>query len=228
MMENMMKDPEMMKVIQEQQDQMLKTQYAPLIKQLNLTPDQRDAFYKVLADNATNVMAQSMALFSGTNNPDAAGAVASSQTNMQGQMRLLLGDTAYAQFQDFQTSLPDRMMFEQMKTSFADNPLTDDQQQRLLQIMIVERKNSASAVDPVTGQPVVPTANLAGQTEQALQTQDGINQRVYQQAAGFLAPDQLQSLGNSQSNLLNLTRMSMTMMQKFMGTNMDGDGPGAP
>jgi hypothetical protein len=223
MMENMMKDPEMMKMIQEQQAQVLKTQYAPLVKQLNLTPDQRDAFYKVLSDNTTNAMAQGLALLSGTNNPDAASAAAGSLKTMQDQMKPLLGDTGYAQFQDFQTSLPDRMMFEQIKTSFADDPLTDDQQQSLLQIMINERKNAASAVDPNTAKPAVAPAGFAGATEQAVQTQEQINQRVYQQAAGFLSPNQLQSLGNSQSNFLNLTKMSMTMAQRFMGTNFDGD-----
>ena len=166
-------------------------------------------------------------MLSGTNNPVAASAAAGSQEVMQDQMRLLLGDSGYAQFQDFQTSLPDRMMLEQMKTSFADNPLTGDQQQRLLQLMIVERKNSASTAAPVTENPAVSPALLAGQTKEALQTQEQINRRVYQQAAGFLTPGQLESLGNSQSNFLNLSRMSMSMAQKFMGTNFD-DAPDGP
>jgi hypothetical protein len=229
MMENMMKDPDMLKALAEQQAGMLRIQYAPLVKQLNLTPDQRDAFYKALSDNATNAMVQGMAMMSSTNNPDAASAVASSQKTMQDQMKALLGDSGFAQFQEFQTSLPDRMMFDQMKTGLADNPLTDDQQERLLQLMISERKNAAAAVDPGTGQPAVATANSAGAMEQAVQTQDQINQRVYQQAAGFLSPVQLESLGASQSNFLNLTKMTTTMMQKMMGTNNDdetGDQPG--
>jgi len=226
LLEKLMKDPEMMKVMQEQQGQVLKTQYAPLIKQLNLAPDQRDAFYKVLMDNTTNDMAQALAMMSGTNHPDTASAVAGSQKNMHDQVRSLLGDTGYAQFQDFEMSLPDRMMFEQMKTSFTDNPLTEDQQQRLLQIMIVERKNSAPAAAPGGGKPAVSAANLAGQTEQALQTQEQVNRRVYQQAADFLSPGQLQSLGNSQSNLLRMTKMSMSMMQEFMGTNADDEPDG--
>jgi hypothetical protein len=119
--------------------------------------------------------------------------------------------------------LPRRIVFEQMETSFADNPLTDDQEQRLLQLMISERKNSASAAGSSTEKRAVSAANIAGQTQQALQTQEQINQRVYQQAAGFLSPAQLQSLGNSQSNFLNLARTSISMMQKFMGTNLDDD-----
>ena len=103
-------------------------------------------------------------------------------------MRSLLGDSGFAQFQEYQTTIPDRQLLESMKTSFADNPLTDDQQQRLLQIMVNERKNSIMPLDPNTGKPVVLEANPAAQMEQTLQTQDQINQRVYQQAANFLLP----------------------------------------
>jgi len=143
-------------------------------------------------------------------------ALADSQKSLQDQVRLLLGDGASAQFQDFQASLPDRMIFEQMKTAFGDNPLTDDQQQRLLQIMILERKNS-SFVDPATGKPLLPAANPAAQVDLALQIQDQINQRVYQQAAGFLSPNQLQSLATSQSNLRSQTKAIMPGMQKMFG-----------
>jgi RNA polymerase sigma factor (sigma-70 family) len=222
MLENMMKDPEYLKAIGEQQAQMLKTQYAPLVKQLNLTPEQRDAFYALLTDNATNAMMQGLAMMSGTNNAGATSAIADAQKSLQDQMRSLLGDAGFAQFQDYQTTIPDRQLLESMKTGFAENPLTDDQQQRLLQLMIAERKNSTLAVDPATGKPAISDANPAAQTEQSVQAQDQINQRVYQQAADFLSSAQLQSLGTSQTNMLGLIKTMMPMMQKMMGT--DGNG----
>jgi len=219
-MESMMNDPEYIKAVGEQQAQALKTQYAPLVKQLNLTPDQRDAFYKLITDNVTNSLVQGMAILSGSNNPAAAVAVAEEQKALLDQMRLLLGDNGAAQFQEFQATLPDRQMFDQMKASFTDNPLTDDQQQRLLQIMINERKNSALALDPNTGKPaMLQVGDTAAQMEQTIQTQDQINQRVFQQAADFLSPNQLQSLGNSQTNFLGLMKSMMPMMQKMMGTD---------
>lgn len=218
LVEGMMKDPDFIKAMGEQQAELMKTQYAPLVKQLNLTPAQRDAFYKLITDDATNAMAQGLAMLSSTNKSAALSAASDAQKSLQDQMRLLLGDSGAAQFQEFKTTLPDRVEFEQINNSFVV-PLTDDQQQRLLQIMINERKNSLSGVDPATGRPLLPAADPAGQTEQALHLQDQINQRVYQQAADFLSPGQLQTLANSQSNLLNLTRSMMPMMQQIMGTN---------
>ncbi|MGA2555687.1 MAG: sigma-70 family RNA polymerase sigma factor [Verrucomicrobiota bacterium] len=222
MLENMMKDPDFLKAMTEPQAQMLKTQYAPLVKQLNLTPEQRDAFYAALMDNATNAMAQALVMMSGTNKAGATGVLEDAQKSLQDQMRSLLGDSGFAQFQEYQTTIPDRQLLESMKTSFADNPLTDDQQQRLLQIMVNERKNSIMPLDPNTGKPVVLEANPAAQMEQTLQTQDQINQRVYQQAANFLSPAQLQSLGTSQTNMLGLVKSMMPMMQKMMGTDDKG------
>jgi hypothetical protein len=169
-------------------------------------------------DNATNAMVQGLAMLSDTNKAAALSAVNDAQKSLQDQMRLLLGDSGAAQFQEFQTTLPDRMMFDQINNSF-DVPLTDDQQQRLLQLMINERKNYLSGLDPATGRPTVPAADPAGQADQALHLQDQINQRVYQQAAAFLSPGQLQTLANSQSNFLNLTRSMMPMMQQMMGTD---------
>ncbi len=221
-MENLMKNPDYLKAIAEQQAQMLKTQYAPLVKQLNLTPEQRDAFYAALMDNATNTMVQGLAMMSGTNKAEATGVIEDAQKSLQEQMRSLLGDSGFAQFQEYQTTIPDRQLLESMKASFADNPLTDDQQQSLLQIMINERKNSIMPLDPATGKPVVLEANPAAQMEQTLQTQDQINQRVYQQAANFLSPAQLQSLGTSQTNMLGLVKSMMPMMQKMMGTDSNG------
>ena len=122
MMENLMKDPDFMKTIAEQQAQMLKTQYAPLVKQLSLPPEQRDAFYKLLADNATNALAQGLAMLSGANNPGAASAAAGSQKVMQDQMRLLLGDSDYAQFQDFQSRMSMSMAQKFMGTNSNDDP----------------------------------------------------------------------------------------------------------
>jgi uncharacterized Zn finger protein len=93
--------------------------------------------------------------------------------------------------------------------------------------MVNERKNTTPAIDPNTGQPAVATSNNAAALDQAVQYQEQINQRVYQQAAAFLSAAQLDSLGASQTNFINLTKASMTMVQKMMGTNVinQADGP---
>ncbi len=225
MLKDMMKDPDyanLIKAMSVQQAQLLKKQYAPLVKQLNLTPEQSDAFYALITDNATNTTAQGLAIMNGTNKSDVISAIAGTEKSFQDQMRSFLGDAGFAQFEEYETTIPDRQLLEQMKTSFADNPLTDDQEQCLLQLMVTERKNSILAIDPATGKPALAGSDRVAQAEQTIQIQDQIDQHVYQQAANFLSPGQLQSLGNSQTNMLGLIKSMMPMMQEMMGTDSKG------
>jgi len=79
MLKDMMKDPDyanLIKAIGDQQAQMLKKQYAPLAKQLNLTPEQADAFYALIMNNATNTTAQGLELMNDTNRAGVISAIA--------------------------------------------------------------------------------------------------------------------------------------------------------
>jgi hypothetical protein len=51
--------------------------------------------------------------------------------------------------------------------------------------------------------------------DQMMQYQEQINQNVLQQAASFLSPDQLQSLATSQSNMLGMQKVGVSMVQKM-------------
>jgi RNA polymerase sigma factor (sigma-70 family) len=222
MIENMMKDPDMMKVMQEAQVTAVKQMYAPLAKQLNLTPEQRDAFYGLLVENATNVQALGFQMLSGTNNAEAVKDMAASQKAVNDQIQSLLGGSGYAQYQDFQASLGDRNTLQQLQTSgdYADNPLSDEQQQRLLQLMKTERETvhapspAESTSAYVSSQPQERVAMM----DQVLQQQETINANVLQQAGTFLSPQQVQMLGTTQSNMVSMQKMGSAMAQKFMGT----------
>ena len=209
-------DPDMMKAMEGMQAQIVKKQYAALVKQLNLTPDQRDAFYGLLINQATNAQALGLQMLSGTNNPDAAKAVTALQKTMDDQLQSLLGENGYAQYKDYQTGMSDRAMLEQMQGDFADNPLSEDQQQRLLQLMKTQRE----ATSPPSPTGAATLQDKAAMMTQQMQYQEDINQRVLQQAGDFLSPEQVQILGTSQSNFLNMEKAFIPMAQKmFMGSS---------
>lgn len=222
MVENILSDPDMMKVMQDAQEKSIKQLYAALTKQLNLTPDQRDAFYGLLLENATNNQALGFQMLSGTNSPDAAKNAAAAQKGVDDQIQALLGADGYAQYKDYQSSMADRNILTQMQTQegAADNPLSDDQQQRLLQVMKTQREASstpdASALtSAIAGSS--PSDRFALMTQQIQQQENNFAQ-VLQQSTSFLSPAQVQMLGAAQSNMLNIQKMGMTMAQKFMGT----------
>jgi hypothetical protein len=180
--------------------------YAPLVKQLNLSPEQADKFYNILVDNGLKSM---QALQSGTISPDDS---KSSKQSLAADLQSLLGDDGYTQFQNFtKNDMADQTMLTLMRNDFMDNPLSDTQQQQLLQVMKSARQSvtANSPLDPSQASPF--------DTGQVLQQQEQMNQSVLQQAAAFLSPAQLQTLGTSQSNIISMQKASAPMIQKMLG-----------
>ena len=67
-------------------------------------------------------------------------------------------------------------------------------------------------------------AMLSGDgVEKLLQSQETVNQRVYERAGQILSPEQLSSFGKFQTNQLQMMRLGMNMARKFMAP---GDSEG--
>jgi RNA polymerase sigma factor (sigma-70 family) len=210
-------DPDMIKAMKEQSAAMVRMQYAPLVKQLHLSADQADKFYQILIDKS----AQGIEAIQSGN-------LAAAATNsIEGNLKALLGESGFKQYTDYVASLADQTMLSMEKDSFVDDPLTDQQQQRLLQAMMNARQSiNSSAGNP----PNHSTLNAVGQAaimDQAIAREEQINQSVLQQAADFLSPAQLQSLANSQSNWLGMEKVGMVVAQK-MFTNAPSGTPPVP
>jgi len=220
----MLKDPAMKKAMRDQQEWMIKKQYASLIKQLNLSPEQSDQFYSILLDQQASAMSNSMDLISGGDKAaNATKATQAATALADSQIQALLGDDGFAQYKAFQDALPDKMLLDQMTPEFADNPLTPDQQQQLLQIMRTERENASHL--PGQADPQSNPADIAGTMDRAMQQEQQANQQVLQEAAAFLSPPQLQSLGTAQSNLFNMQKAGAAMAQSMFGSASNGNQP---
>jgi hypothetical protein len=218
MMADLLKDPTMMNFLRDQQATFLKKQYDPLVKQLNLTPEQSDAFYQLLLDNQMTNMQRGASLLSGGSKADAAQAIRDSQQAMGTSLQALLGDAGYAQYQEYQSMAASRMELDQMKSDFADNPLTDDQQQQLVQSM----KTAQSAMAGTNNIIKFDVTDPAAAMQQNLQQQEAVNQQVLEQAADFLSEAQLQTLATSQSNRIALERTGYEMAQRMFGMQSNG------
>ncbi len=195
----LMQDPDLVKTVLEQRASQLKMQYAPLVKQLKLTAEQAAKFYQVLL-GGTNAQSES-SLLSAQNGAEGWQSAALQYLKQQERdLQALLGDAGYAAYEDYKQSVGDRDYLSTLKNYFTDNPLGEDQQQRLLQVMVAARQ-SVEAGSPLD----------YSQPNAGLQQQEQINQQVLAQAAAFLSPEQLQTLGSSQSNLLGMQKVSMAL-----------------
>ena len=114
--------------------------------------------------------------------------IQSSGHSLEADMRSLLGDAGYAKYQDFsKNEMADQTLLMTMKNDFVDNPLTNTQQQQLLEAMKAARQSvtASSPLDPGRAN----GADKLAMMDQVLQQQDQMNQKVLQQAAAFLSPD---------------------------------------
>ena len=115
-------------------------------------------------------------------------------------MQSLLGPAGYARYSEFNQEIPAQTTVTLLNTQLGDNPLSDDQGARLLQV--------------VKAEPYTSTHGIAGELDMAFfGSQEDIdkhfqqvtesNQRILDQAASFLTPQQLTALATVQSNSIN-------------------------
>jgi hypothetical protein len=221
----LMEDPDTKKMIREQQRMVLEQLYVPLIKQLGLTPDEAEQFKDLLADNMLKGAEKATSLLgsgSSTNQAELLSTLSESQKNFDDQMKAFLGESRYAQYQDYQKTVGERSQLSQFRQqATGENAITDQQTEHLLVLMKEEKQNVSAA----TGFPPSGTTPEAGNlqamlsgegTEKLLQNQESVNQRVYDRAKDVLAENQLASFGKFQTNQLQLMRMGMNMARKFM------------
>ena len=200
----MFKDPAMLEAMRPQQLATIKMMYGPLVKQLNLSPEQADKFYDILVDNGLRTL---QAVQSGQSSQED---IKSNNQSMEADLRSLLGEAGFSQYTDYtKNDMAGQTLFAAMKNDFENNPLSDTQQQQLLQAMKSARQ-SVHASNPLAN-----GADKTASMDQVLQQQEQINQIVLQQAAAFLSPEQLQTLGASQSNTLAMQKSMAPVMQKM-------------
>jgi RNA polymerase sigma factor (sigma-70 family) len=215
-----MKDPTMVAFMRDQYTTTLKKEYAPFVKQMNLTPEQTDAFYQLLLDNWKSTQEAGTAQLSGAT---PAQTPTESKQILDSGMQALLGPDGYAQYQDYASEVGVRAEVDQMKSDFADNPLTSDQEEQLVQTMKAAQSSVLGPNQAVKFSVADPDSAMA----QNLQQQENINQQVLEDAVDFLSPAQLQTLGTSQSNRVSMEKAGYAMAQKMFGTQSNGNAGSA-
>jgi len=228
MLSKMMADPAMKKMLREQQKTMMDTMYGSLIKDMALSPDEAAKFKDLLLDKQMKAMEQGMAMFkSGGDDADkteAAKNLADEQKRFDDQMKEFLGEGRFAQYQEYNESLAQRMALTQFQQQSAasDFPLRDDQTKQLLQVMKEESKNLKAALSPTdaaTSEQARQFKMMSSEEEmnKFFDQQEQANQRVLERSRSILSPEQLNSFGTFQSNQLNMQRLGMNMAKQMFG-----------
>jgi hypothetical protein len=224
MLSKMMEDPDTRKMIRAQQRMMMDQMYAPLVKKMDLTPEEATQFKDLLADNTMKAAEKASSMFGGlgsTNSADTFKAMTAEQKTFDEQIKAFLGDDRYAQYKDYQETVGERTLLNQFKQQAgSDYNLNDQQTEALLTFMKEEQKSVAATTGLPLGQPDKDPAKFQtllsdGKVDELLQAQETVGQRVYERARTILSSDQLDTLGKYQTNRMQMMRMGMTMMRKM-------------
>ena len=217
MLAEMMKDPAMKNAVRMQQKIVLEGQMAGLIKELGLTPEKGRELIDLLVEKQMGAME---AMHEGK------GDIEALNKENDAQIKALLGsDAKYAQYQEYQKSIPSRMMMDQLKQQMAttQSPLQDFQTQPLLKIMQEESSRPNPGLKSMQDLKPSDFGNPES-VNQMIAYQQDLNRRVLARAPAFLDAAQVKALEAFQKNQLELQKAGLVMAQKMMKNESGGTG----
>ncbi len=231
MLTKMVKDPAMKEFLRTQQKTILQKMYGPLFKDLNLPAEQKNQLMAALLDHQMATIEQAGGLFKpeGGDTAAAAQSLQDKEKQFNEQVKAMLGDDKFTQFEEYKKTMGERLVLDQFKQQLADgqSPLQDEQTKSLLQIMKEERDKLPPVIAKQDSQN---PANIAQQLtdenlDKQFQWQSDLNQRVAERAGQVLTPAQLKEFTDFQTQQANLQKASMKMAREMFG---GGKAPAQP
>lgn len=227
MLSKMMKDPAMKEMMRAQQKVVMQKMYGPLLKDWNLPAEQKARFMDLLQEHQMSAIDQAGAFF-GEGEKDKAQAaqeIKEKEEQMSANLKELLGEERFAQYEDYKKSMGERMQLDEFRKQMedGDSRLGDDQMRSLMLVMREERERVPPVVTDNNGESTTDLARLfTGDTlERQAQWQEDFNRRVLERAGQVLTPQQLKEFDEFQSQQINLQRVGLRMAREMFKSGGD-------
>lgn len=196
---NMMNQPEVRQLMVNQQKAALDGRYAALFRKLGLSGEALEKFKNLLVDKQTvlsDVMmeARNQGINGRESRDELRKLVEQLQGEVDGNIRETLGEAAYAQYKNYETTMPQRSVATQLdqRLSYTSTPLQPSQVEQLVQILhdtAPAAGNRATATGFMTSAVALgsPAMTFVGGSPR-------ITDAAIAQAQGVLSPAQLAAL----------------------------------
>jgi hypothetical protein len=224
----MASNPEFQKLMAIQMKGRIQQTYAALFKTLNLSPDQLASFQGLLADKQQALMdVMQAANAQGINprtDPDGFKTLANQAiAQADASIQQALGDAAYATYQQYQQTLPERNTVNSLQTalSYSQTPLTDDEANQM--IALLQQTQPQRAGNGTAG---TSSGGDAGPGFMALVNGGGtakVTDEALTQAQGVLTAPQMSALQQIQQQ-----QQAQQQMQQMMRAANQGAGGAQP
>ena len=198
--------PEFQKLLALAQHGKVDAKYAALFKRLKLTPEEQARLESLLTDKqsafADAMIAARDQGLTGKAARDLANTVANAtQKDISGSIKDLLGPQRFSQYQNYERTLPQRDLVDQLtqRLSYTSTPLTTGQQDRLVNVLATTAAapKPAPGASPQSVKPVAPIAPLPGSLAGlgvATVASAPITNTAVAQSQSFLSPQQVAAL----------------------------------
>jgi hypothetical protein len=231
----MFKDPKMKEMIKTQQKAamggIIDKNYAQFIADMHLSPEQTASLKDLITQKMMAGTDLGMSMLS--DDMDAAkrkeltDQLKASTDAIDDQIKQLLGDNGYSQFQTYEKTQGERTAVTGLADQLASGPmaLNADQQQQLVQAMTQQRQAFKFTTDlsdrsQFTGD--YATMFSEDNVNQYFQQLDQLNQKYMDSARAILSPDQLDAFQKYLNNQQQLQKMGMQMAAKMFGAKAAG------
>ncbi len=225
MLGTMMKDPAMREMIRDQQKSVINMMYGGLFKELKLSPEEKDRFKEILTDaQMKNIQTAQGLVAPGKEGGESAAADAGQQLTdskkqTDAEIKALLGDERFAQYEDYQKNVGERMQLDQFKNQLTGDsqPLRDEQTALMLQAMNEEKTKIPPVIPDDRTQ--VPKKDMftAENLDKQLKWMDDYNRRVLDRAGQILTPEQLKQYRSFQEQQASMQKLGLQMAKQMFG-----------
>ena len=223
----MFKNKDMKEFVKAQQKTMLsgmlEKAYAPLCGQLGLSTEQSAALKDLVVNKSLVDAGAGMTMMSETESTNRTQIIEQTKIEKEAidlQIKQMLGEDNYKQFQGYEKSLPDRMALGMFKDQQGTGPtaLTPDQEAQLIQLMGEERQSFKFTTDFSDQNKL--SSDLAGnfteeKVAQFLQEQEQLHQRYANRAQTVLSSEQYGSFEKFLSSQRQMQSLGLKMASKM-------------
>ncbi len=222
---DMLKNPAMRAMMEQQQAVQIETSYARLFDQLQLTDEEKAHFKKLLTDRQKAETDLGLKLLDPNLTPAQreqimAQAEKNKKTYDDAIKTFMNNDRDWGTFHHWEDTQPERTLYDTMGRSLvasSSEPLTPQQEQILLNTMTQIRKTPTPEQAAISKAMQNPTQMNERNLEQMLQMTDQNNKRILEQAATTLTPGQLKTLENYLKQCREMTETGMGMAKMLQG-----------
>lgn len=223
-MAEMMKNPAMREMIKQQQIAQMDMQYGGLMSRFQLSDEEKANFKQLLAERVQMESEIGVQMMDDGLSADQRTAlmkqITESKKATEEKIRTFLNnDEDFQTYKQWEDSKPERMQLSMGQSLFssAGEPLSQDQEQRLIDTMHQVRTTPKSTPDLSKPENFAPGNLTPSAIEKQLASFDTDAARVLQQAAGYLTPKQLETLKALQAQWRTLQKTGLEMSSMMIG-----------